>query len=362
MIDELEPIRSSDLVETILGMVPREDLESWELLLHYFEPLKEFYLDEEVTEILVNSYDHIVIEKAGKLYRMEGATFGSEKALQSFIYQVANRLNQDIDDGNPVMDARFPDGSRLCCTFPAVSPRGATISMRCKPRKSYTFDDLVRFGSISQDMVDFIRGRVESADTILISGNTGAGKTSLLRSCAYFIDPRERVITSEDTAELHLLGILPHVLELEAPKRKLSAGETKIELADLVKVMLRMRPDRPIVGEVRDMKAADAVIQLSNTDHTGGATTVHANGPDDAIRRFQYLLAATGNVSYELAEHEVLKSFQLLIHCHRNYKIGRKVTHISRIVNEKIVPIFIYDEEAGRHRRVDGVDASGGQG
>lgn len=348
---EESPLDASE-IDTDFGRVPKEDEAGWELLKHYFEPILPYYLDEEVTEVMVNRYDHIEIERSGRLERLKGVRFDSEVALQDLIFQIGNRLNQLVDDASPVLDARFPDGSRFCCTLPTVSPHGATITLRCKPRKSYTFADLVAFGSLTEEMVDYIASCVRQADTMLVTGNTGAGKTSLLRACAYFIDPAERVITAEDTAELHLKQMLPGVVSLEAPKRRLKDGQKPIVLADLIKVMLRQRPDRGWVGEVRDAAAADAVVQLSNTGHTGGATSLHANGPEDAIRRFQYLLASAGLVSYELAGHQVMNSFQLLIHCHRSYQFGRKVTHISRIVGDKIVPIFLFNAETGQHNRV----------
>lgn len=336
------------MVELIVGEVPQADVQSWELLLYYFEPLRPFYLDPEVTEIMVNRFDYILVERGGHLEQVD-ARFTDEKALQELIYQIGNRLNQLVDDDNPILDARFPDGSRLCCTLPAVTPSGATITLRCKPRESYTFDDLVRFDALTPPMVDFIGERVRAGDTMLVSGNTGSGKTTVLRACATFIDPRERVISAEDTMELHLKQTLPGAMEHEAPKRRPKDGVTPITLASLIKLMLRERPDRGWVGEIRDAAAADAFLQLSNTGHTGGASSLHANGPLDAVRRIQYMIAAAGLVSYELAGHQVLGGVQLLIHCARNYKWGRKITHICRIEDEKIIPVFLFNMETGQH-------------
>lgn len=338
------------MVETPVGRVAESDRRGWDLLLHYFEPLMPYYEDEAVTEIMVNRYDEIWIERGGRLERVDTA-FDSERALQELIFQIANRLNQLVDEDNPILDARFPDGSRLCCTLPAVSPGGSTITLRCKPRVSYTFEDLVGFGALTQEMVDYIGQRVRAGDTMLVSGNTGSGKTTVLRACAAFIDPRERVISAEDTMELHLKQMLPGAVEHEAPKRRPKEGVQPITLAALIKLMLRERPDRGWVGEIRDAAAADAFLQLSNTGHTGGASSLHANGPGDAVRRIQYMIASAGLVSYELAGHQVLGGVQLLIHCARNYKWGRKVTHICRIEDEKIIPVFLFDEERLEHVR-----------
>lgn len=339
------------MVQTMVGEVPAADKNGWDLLLHYFKPLADFYQDPEVTEILVNRFDHILIEKGGRLQPVD-SRFESERALQELILQIGNRLNQLVDDDNPILDARFPDGSRLCCTLPAVTPSGSTITLRCKPRESYTFEDLVRFGALSEEMVEFIGERVRAGDTMLVSGNTGSGKTTVLRACATFIDPSERVITAEDTMELHLKQTLPGAVEHEAPKRRPKEGVTPVTLASLIKLMLRERPDRGWVGEIRDAAAADAFLQLSNTGHTGGASSIHANGPADAVKRIQYMLAAAGLVSYELAGHQVLGAVQLLIHCSRSYRFGRKVTSICRIDNEKIMPVFEHDETMNRHRRI----------
>ncbi|RQA67818.1 CpaF family protein [Pseudomonas aeruginosa] len=339
------------MVETAVGMVPESDSQGWELLLHYFSPVMQYYLDEAVTEIMVNRYDEIWIERGGHLERVD-ATFGTERALQEFIYQVGNRLNQLVDEDNPILDARFPDGSRLCCTLPTVTPGGSTITLRCKPRQSFTFEDLVGFGALTPEMVDYIRERVQAGDTMLVSGNTGSGKTTVLRACAAFIDKRERVISAEDTMELHLKQMLPGAVEHEAPKRRPKDGVQPVTLASLIKLMLRERPDRGWVGEIRDAAAADAFLQLSNTGHTGGASSLHANGPADAVRRIQYMIAAAGLVSYELAGHQVLGGVQLLIHCARSYKWGRKVTHICRIEDEKIIPVFLFDEVELKHVRV----------
>jgi pilus assembly protein CpaF len=345
------------MTETAFGEVASSDVQGWDLLLYYFKPLISFFEDPEVTEIMVNRFDSIWIERGGHL-ELTDATFGSEVALQELIFQVANRLNQQVDEDSPTLDARFPDGSRLCCTLPSVSPSGATITLRCKPRKLYTYDDLVGFGALTFEMKDYIGERVGLADAMLVTGNTGSGKTTVLRASAEFIDPRERVISAEDTAELHLKETLPGAVSLEAPKRRPKEGVPPVTLASLIKLMLRQRPDRGWVGEIRDAAAADAYLQLGNTGHKGSASSLHANGPEDAIRRLQYLLASAGLISYELAGHQILGTVQLIIHCSRDYKWGRKITHICRIENEKIIPVFLFNQVTGVHERVEAAAAA----
>ncbi|BES73857.1 ATPase, T2SS/T4P/T4SS family (plasmid) [Marinobacter nanhaiticus D15-8W] len=334
--------------ETLIGNVPENEADGWDLLLHYFEPLAQYYADPEVTEILVNRFDHILVERNNKMEVCE-TTFGDENALQKLMIQIANRLHQRLDDDHPILDARFPDGSRACCTLPSVSPYGATMTLRIAPRRLLTFDDLVEKGSLTQEMVDFLREKVAGAANMLVSGNTGSGKTTVLRAAAAFVDKGERVITAEDTQELHLGKMLPNCLPMEAPKRK---TDFPVTLATLIKTMLRQRPDRGWVGEIRDGEAADAFLQLLNTGHTGCASSLHANSCEDAIARIQYLIATRGGISYELAGRQVLGSVQLLVHASRNYQFGRKITEICMVEDGVVKPVFRFNDATGQHERV----------
>lgn len=336
------------LTYTLVGDVPEEELQGWELLLHYFEPLIPFYKDPLVTEILVNRYDRILVERNNRM-EMSESTFENEQAVQKLIFQIANRLGQRIDADNPILDARFPDGSRLCCTLPSVTPSGSTITLRIAPRQLLMFDDLVERGALTHEMVDYLREQVQAGANMVVSGNTGSGKTTVLRAAAAFVDKGERVITAEDTQELHLGRLLPNCLPMEAPKRR---TEHPVTLAILIKTMLRQRPDRGWVGEIRDAEAADAFLQLLNTGHTGCASSLHANSCEDAVSRIQYLIASGGAISYELAGRQVMGSVQLLVHASRNYRYGRKITSICEVVEGRVQPVFTYDEMRGAHYRV----------
>lgn len=334
--------------ETPFGEVPESQAAGWGLFQHYFKPLLPFYKDPMTTEIMVNRYDRILVERDRGMEPTD-VVFDSEEALQQLIFQVGNRLNQQVDNDNPILDARLPDGSRLCCTLPAVTPSGATITLRIAPRRILQFEDLLEYGALSRDMVEYIRGHVAAGSNMVVSGNTGSGKTTLLRAMAAFIHPNERVISAEDTQELHLGRTLQNCVAMEAPKRR---SARPITLAHLIRTMLRQRPDRGWVGEIRDAQAAEAFLQLLNTGHTGCATSLHANSCKDAVTRIQTLIAAGGGLSYELAGHQVLGSVQLLVHAARTYRHGRKITEISVVENEQVRPVFVFDEKTGTHVQV----------
>jgi pilus assembly protein CpaF len=335
-------------LQTPFGEVPESEASGWDLFKHYFEPLMPFYEDPKTTEIMVNRYDQVLVEQ-DKGMEPTDITFGSEENLQRLIHQLANRLGQQVDNDNPVLDARLPNGSRFCCTLPAVTPNGATITLRIAPRKILQFEDLLRFGALTQEMVDFLKHHVETGSNMVVSGNTGSGKTTLLRAMAAFINPAERVLSAEDTQELHLGRTLYNCVSMEAPKRR---TDNPVTLAFLIKTMLRQRPDRGWVGEIRDAGAAEAFLQLLNTGHTGCATSLHANSCKDAVKRIQTLIASGGGLSYELAGHEVMGSLHLLVHAARTYGHGRKIAEICVVENETVKPVFIFDEKTGTHIRV----------
>lgn len=335
----------SDLVETDIGYIPKKDLNKWNLVIHYMTPILEFYKDPLVTEIMVNRYDSIFIENRKGMVKTE-ACFDSEEHLQKFVRQFSIVLNQDSEKMD-VLDARFPDQSRACCTMPSVTPGGATATIRCAPKTTLSFSDLVGFNSLSQDMADFIKNRVLAEDNIIISGSTGSGKTTLLRAIAEYIPDSDRVLCCEDTQELFLN--LPNQIPMEAPKRAVG----NINLSFLIKTTLRQRPDRVFVGEIRDAFACDAFLQVINTGHGGCATSIHANNPEAAIRRIQYLLTKEGLIGYELAGQEVRGSVNLLIQADKT-RNGKRVTDISIVNNDgKIIQVYGYKELDDSHVKVN---------
>lgn len=334
----------TDLIETDVGNVSCNELSKWKLVIHYMEPIIQFYKDPEITEIMINRFDTIFVEGRRGMVKTD-ARFESEADLQKLIRQISIVLNQD-NEKLDVLDARFPDQSRACCTMPSVTPTGATATIRCAPKVTLSFKDLVTFKSLSEEMCGYLRERVEKADNVIVSGSTGSGKTTLLRAIAEYIPDNNRVLVCEDTQELFMN--LPNQIPMEAPKR---AG-SPINLSFLIKTTLRQRPDRVFVGEIRDAFACDAFLQVINTGHGGCATSIHANNPTDAIRRIQYLLTKEGLISYELAGHEIKNSVNLLIQADKT-RNGKRITNISRINDSKeIEQIFGYDEESDSHYRL----------
>jgi len=334
---------TNDMIETPLGFVSTDDQNKWSLVVHYMTPIIEFYKDPEITEIMINRYDSIFVEGRKGMLKTE-ARFDSELDLQRLIRQISIVLNQD-NENLDVLDARFPDQSRACCTMPSVSPTGATATIRCAPKVTLSFNDLVGFKSLSEEMCDFLRERVKAEDNIIVSGSTGSGKTTLLRATAEFIPDTDRVLVCEDTQELFL--DLPNQIPMEAPKRRGS----DISLSSLIKTTLRQRPDRVFVGEIRDAFACDAFLQVINTGHGGCATSIHANNPTDAIRRIQYLLTKEGLISYELAGTEIKNSVSLLIQADKTAN-GKRITNISILdENREVKQVFGYDESKDQHYR-----------
>ncbi len=328
--------------KTPLGEVPAADKNRWDLVIHYMEPILPFYKDPTIDEIMVNRYDSIFVEGRQGMQKTN-ATFPSEKHLQRFISQMSIVLNQDAEKAD-VIDARFPDQSRACYTLPSVTPSGATATIRCAPKETLTFNDLVSFGSLTQEMCDYLQERVGSNDNVIVSGSTGSGKTTLLRALAEFIPDNERVLICEDTQELFL--DVPNCIPMEAPKR---AGSS-IDLSFLIKTTLRQRPDRVFVGEIRDAFACDAFLQVINTGHGGCCTSIHANNPESAVKRIQYLLTKEGLISYELAGREVMNSVNLLIQADKT-RNGKRITNISRVSNDKgrVECVFRYNESSDTH-------------
>ena len=333
----------SDTIATLFGDVPIAKQYEWQWVEKHFEPLKQWFLCDGVTEIFVDRFDSISIERNGKIEKTD-TTFVSEQTLQNLITQIALCLNQTLTDESPIMDARLPDCSRLCCTLPSVTPQGATITLRVTPRDSIGIDELVAYGALSEEMKVYLQGHIQQGSNMMVSGNTGSGKTTLLRALARFIPLNERVITCEDTQELYL-DWLPYRVSLEAPNRK----DSEIEMKNLIETSLRMRPDRIWVGEIRKAAAADAFLQAINTGHSGCVTTIHANNTIDAVSRLQYLIASQGLISFDLAGKQIMGSVNLLIHASRHADYGRRITEITEIKDGKCIPVFRFNTEAMEH-------------
>lgn len=252
-------------------------------------PLETLIDDEAVTEIMVNRYDEIYVEKSGRL-EPHHTVFTSDRAVLGVIERIVAPLGRRIDESSPMVDARLKDGSRVNAIIPPLALKGPTLTIRKFAKKQLTTDDLVGYGSISKTMSDFLRICVLHRKSMIISGGTGSGKTTLLNVLSNFIPESERIITIEDAAELKLNQ--PNLVNLESRPAN-AEGKGQIPIRDLVKNALRMRPDRIVVGECRGGEALD-MLQAMNTGHEGSLTTLHANNARDALARLETLILMAG--------------------------------------------------------------------
>jgi len=289
--------------------------------------LEVLLADPDVTEVMVNAFDDIYIEKAGQLTRSE-VTFTSDAAVMSTIERIISPLGRRIDESSPMVDARLEDGSRVNAIIPPLALKGPCITIRKFSDKKLTDRDLIRFVTLNESMVTFIRMCVEQKKNIIVSGGTGSGKTTLLNILSNYIPEAERVITVEDAAELKL--VQPHVVSLEARPANME-GRGQVTIRDLVKNCLRMRPDRIVVGECRGGEALD-MLQAMNTGHDGSLTTAHANTPRDMLRRMEVMVLMAGmDLPVSAIREQIASAVHIVIQQSRFGDGTRKITNISEI-------------------------------
>ncbi|MCJ8337760.1 MAG: Flp pilus assembly complex ATPase component TadA [Pseudomonadales bacterium] len=309
-------------------------------------PLEELLADDEISEIMVNAFDDIYIEKNGKLMRSDIA-FSSDAAVMSAIERIVSPLGRRIDESSPMVDARLPDGSRVNAIIPPLALRGPTLTIRKFSKKKLNAEDLMNFGTINQPMATFLQMAVEQHCNIIISGGTGSGKTTLLNIMSNFIPQTERIITVEDAAELKL--VQPHVVSLESRPANLE-GKGAIPIRDLVRNCLRMRPDRIVVGECRGGEALDMLTAM-NTGHDGSLTTVHANTPRDVISRLEVMVMMAGmDLPARAIREQIASAVHVIVQQSRLADGSRKITHISEITGMEgntvqLNDIFVYQQE-----------------
>lgn len=315
-------------------------------------PIEPYMDDPEVTEIIVQRYDNICVERAGVMYRVD-AMFTDEAHLQQVINRIVQPVGRQINVASPIVDARLTNGSRVNATIPPVTPDGATLSIRKFSDKAMTGEDYVRLGSISEPMVKFLAQCVQGKISMIVSGGTSTGKTTLLNMLSSFIPENELIITIEDSCELQLHQ--PNVRRMEA-RPTVGEGMMAINTQTLVKNSLRMRPDRIIVGEIRDGTIVDMMSAMS-TGHEGSMSTVHANNPGNLMNsRIPILYAMHDNVKFsaEAQAIQIVEALQLVVQISRLRNGKRKITqitHISGLTEKgrvKLNDIFKYDEANDR--------------
>lgn len=290
-------------------------------------PLEDFLARDDITEIMVNRYNDIYYESYGKLHR-SSVTFSSNDAVRAVIDRIISPLGRRIDESSPMVDGRLKDGSRINAIIPPLSTKGPCLTIRKFSKRKLTSEDLVRFNSVSAEMMRFLEVAILNRKNIIVSGGTGSGKTTFLNVLSNYIPHSERIITVEDSAELRLNQ--PHTVSLEGRPPNVE-GKGLVTIRDLVKNCLRMRPDRIIVGECRGGETLD-MLQAMNTGHDGSLTTVHANSPRDLISRLEVMVMMAGMELPERAIREQVASAVDLVVQQARFSDGtRKVTHIAEI-------------------------------
>ena len=305
-----------------------------------YGPITELLNDDHVTEIMVNGPDDIYIEVDGKLNKEDSVSFINDKHIIRTIQRMVQPLGRTIDTANPMVDARLRDGSRLNAIIPPLSLKGPVLTIRKFAKNLESIDDLLLKGVLTNDMALFLEASVEAKLNIIISGGTGTGKTTLLNILSGFIGSDERIITIEDAAELRLKQ--PHIIGLETRMSNYE-GEGEVTVRDLVRNSLRMRPDRIIVGEVRGKEAFD-MMQAMNTGHEGSLTTLHANGPIDALNRLETMILMNEmSIPVSAVRGYIENAIDIIVQIDRFSDGRRRISCISEIDGIKDGNIVVRD-------------------
>ena len=328
-------LRTQALVEELVGAEPNlpSGIDRAHLVKHLVDeavglgPLESLLADDLVTEIMVNRYDEIFIERGGKLTK-SSVNFSSHQAVQQAIERIVAPLGRRIDESSPMVDGRLKDGSRVNAVIPPLALKGPNITIRKFSKNKLTHENLERYNSIKRPMSMFLKLAVEQRSNVIISGGTGSGKTTLLNVLSNFIPDDQRIVTVEDAAELRLSQ--PNLIGLEARPAN-SEGKGAISIRELVKNCLRMRPDRIVVGECRGGEALD-MLQAMNTGHDGSLTTAHANSPRDCLSRIETMVLMAGlDLPIQAIREQITSAVHLIVQQTRFACGSRKVTYVTEI-------------------------------
>lgn len=308
--------------------------------------LQELIEDDEITEIMVNGYDNIFIERNGCITRCE-RQFESEEKLADVAQRIAAMSNKIINESSPIVDTRLPDGSRVNMVLPPIAIDGPIITIRKFYRTPMDIKRMIQAGSITVEAADFLKLLVKAKYNIFVSGGTGSGKTTFLNALSNYIPKDERILTIEDSAELQISGV-DNLVRLEVRRANME-GDNEVTIRDLIKSSLRMRPDRVIVGEVRGEEALD-MLQAMGTGHDGSLSTGHANSPGNMLVRLRTMVLMGMNMPVEAIDRQISSAIDIIVHLKRMRDKTRKVVEISEVCDygEKgfeLIPLFRFVEE-----------------
>ena len=318
-------------------------------------PLETLLSQDNITEVMVNGPKNVYVEMKGRLTRAPVA-FENDDHLLRIIDRIVSPLGRRIDESSPYVDARLQDGSRVNAVIPPISLVGPVLTIRKFFKKPLTIEDLINNGSLTPDAVEFLRAAVIARANIVVSGGTGSGKTTLLNILSGFIPADERIVTIEDSAELQLRQ--EHIVTLETRPANIE-GKGAVTIRDLVKNSLRMRPDRIVVGEIRDGAALD-MLQAMNTGHDGSLTTAHSNGPRDTIRRLETMTMMAGmELPQKAIREQIASAVNFIVHAARLRDGSRRVTHITELQGMEgetitMTDIFIFEQMGIENGKVVG--------
>src|SRR5207248_742473 len=313
-----------------------------------YGPIDRLLKDEDITEVMVNGPESVYVEKAGRLEKTP-ASFVDETHLRRIIDKIVGQVGRRIDESTPMVDARLPDGSRVNAVIHPLAIGGPFLTIRKFSKDPYQIDDLIRFGTLNAHAARFMQACVVGRLNVIVSGGTGTGKTTALNVLSSFIPHDERIVTVEDAKELQLHQ--DHVLALEARPPNIE-GRGEVRIRDLVRNSLRMRPDRIVVGEVRDEAALD-MLQAMNTGHDGSICTVHANAPRDVLARVETMVLMAGiELPVKAIREQVSNAIDLIVHQARFKDGTRRITHVSEVVGMEgdvitMQDVFLFDYNMG---------------
>ena len=315
--------------------------------------------DDEISEIMINGYDQIFVEKNGRLYP-SSLRFENKKQLEDVVFKMVGKAGREINTANPIVDVRLNSGERVNVVIEPIVEKRPIVTIRKFPKKAITGEDLIKTGTVTKIALNFLENLVKTKYNIFISGGTSAGKTTLLNVLTNFIDEKERIVLIEDSAEIRLDPKIKNHVSMEVRQAN-SAGIGKITVRDLIKTSLRMRPERIIVGEVRGAEAID-MLQAMNTGHEGSMSTGHANSAKDMFSRLETMIMQNyENIPLNAIKEMITTSIEFVVHISRMRDSTRHITEISEVLryqNGKILlnPIYIFEEN--KNSKIDKVNGS----